>query len=256
LYDSCKRTSLCPVRRASYTLEAAVIIPLLAGFFVAILFFFRVLQVETQVQAALDYASRKTACEAGTVSSDAALQVSAEAYFRKELSKYSLPGKYVNGGSKAVSLLGSTYADNYVTLRASYTMKVPIKFFGWKGFIVSQGSKVHKWTGDREDGEKTDYVYVTESGTVYHRNRSCTYLDLSIQTVNKSSVGSRRNKSGNIYYACSDCAAGKTVTGLVYITNYGTCYHTKVSCSGLKRTIYLIPITEAGSKRACSKCGG
>jgi hypothetical protein len=256
LYKSCKRVSLCPARRASYTLEAAVILPLLAGFFVAILFFFRVLQVETQVQEALDYASRKTACEASIVSSDTALQVSAEAFFRKELSKYSLPDKYVNGGSAGVSLLGSTYEDNYVTLRATYTMKVPIEFFGWTGLVVAQGSKVHKWTGDRDDGKKTDYVYVTEHGTVYHRDRKCSYLDLSIQAVNMSAVVGLRNKSGNKYYACSDCAAGKTVTGLIYITNYGTCYHANVSCSGLKRTIYLIPITEVGSKGPCSKCGG
>jgi Flp pilus assembly protein TadG len=228
----------------------------MAGFFVAILFFFRVLQVETQVQEALDYASRKTACEAAIVSSGTALHVSAEAYFRKEFSQYSLPNTYIKGGSKAVSLLGSTYENNYVTLKATYTMKVPIEFFGWKGFVVAQGSKVHKWIGDRDDGEKTDYVYVTERGTVYHRDRKCNYLDLSIQTVNMSAVSSKRNKNGNIYYACSDCAAGKTVTGNVYITNYGTCYHTKASCSGLKRTIYLIPVTEAGSKRACSKCGG
>jgi hypothetical protein len=256
LYVSCKRTSPCPRRKASYTLEAAVILPLLAGFFVAILFFFRVLQVETQVQEALDYASRKTACEASTVSSAAALQVSAEGYFRKELSQYTLPNKYVSGGNMAISLLGSSYEDNFVTLRATYTMKVPIGFFGWKGFVVAQGSKIHKWTGDRDDGEQTDYVYVTERGTVYHRDRKCSYLDLSIQTVNYSGVDSKRNKNGNKYYACSECSSGKTVAGLVYITNYGTSYHTKVSCSGLKRTINLIPITEVGSKGACSKCGG
>jgi hypothetical protein len=233
-----------------------VILPLLAGFFVAILFFFRVLQVEVQVQEALDYASRKTACEACTISSDVALQASAEGFFRKELSQYTLPAKYVRGGSVGISLLGSSYENNMVSLRATYTMKVPIGFFGWKGVVVAQGSQVHKWTGDRDDGEQTDYVYVTETGTVYHRNRNCSYLDLSIQSVNMANIGSLRSKNGNKYYACSDCAAGKTTSGSVYITNYGTCYHTKLSCSGLKRTVYLIPITEVGSKGPCSRCGG
>ena len=45
-----KKTSLCSRHKGSYTLEAAVIIPILAFFFVTILFFFRVLQVQTQVQ--------------------------------------------------------------------------------------------------------------------------------------------------------------------------------------------------------------
>jgi hypothetical protein len=233
-----------------------VILPLLAGFFATILFFFRVLQVETQVQEALDYASRKTACEASTVSSDAALQVSAEGYFRKELAQYTLPGKYVSGGTLGISLLGSTYEDNKVSLNATYTMKVPIGFFGWKGVVISQGSQVHKWTGDRDDREQTDYVYVTERGTVYHLDRKCNYLDLSIQTVNLANIASLRNKNGNIYYECSDCAARKTTSGIVYITNYGTCYHAKLSCSGLKRTISMIPLSEVGSRRPCSKCGG
>ena len=80
-----KKTSLCSRHKGSYTLEAAVIIPILAFFFVTILFFFRVLQVQTQVQEALDYAGRKTACVASSVSSEAGLFTSAEGYFRKEL---------------------------------------------------------------------------------------------------------------------------------------------------------------------------
>jgi hypothetical protein len=135
-------------------------------------------------------------------------------------------------------------------------MKVPIGFFGWKGVVISQGSQVHKWTGDRDDREQTDYVYVTERGTVYHLDRKCNYLDLSIQTVNLANIASLRNKNGNIYYECSDCAARKTTSGIVYITNYGTCYHAKLSCSGLKRTISMIPLSEVGSRRPCSKCGG
>lgn len=77
--------------KGSYTLEAAVIIPVAAVFFLTLLFFFRVLQIQTEVQEALNYASRKTACEASAVSSQTGLLVSAEAYFRKELGTYSLP---------------------------------------------------------------------------------------------------------------------------------------------------------------------
>jgi hypothetical protein len=251
-----KKTSPCARRQASYTLEAAVILPLLAGFFVAILFFFRVLQVETQVQEALDYASRKTACEASAVSSEVALHASAEGYFRKELGQYTLPGKYVYGGSIGISLLGSTYEGNEVCLRATYTMKLPVAFFGWKGVMLAQGSTVHKWTGDRDDGQQEDYVYITETGTVYHRSRQCSYLDLSIRAANYADLSGLRNKSGHKYYECSDCAAKIPASGLVYITDYGTCYHVELSCSGLKRTVYLIPLSEVGTRAPCSRCGG
>jgi hypothetical protein len=184
------------------------------------------------------------------------LRVSAEGYFRKELAQYTLPGKYVSGGSVGISLLGSSYEGSEVSLHATYTMKLPIAFFGWKGFVVGQESAVHKWIGDRDDGQQTDYVYVTETGSVYHRNRNCSYLDLSIRTANRANVDRMRNKSGHKYYACSDCAAKNTTSALVYITDYGTCYHTNLSCSGLKRTVYLVALSEVGSKGPCSRCGG
>ena len=79
----CQKASLCSFFKGSYTLEAAVIIPVAAVFFLTLLFFFRVLQIQTEVQEALNYASRKTACEASAVSSQTGLLVSAEAYFRK-----------------------------------------------------------------------------------------------------------------------------------------------------------------------------
>ena len=48
-------------QKASFTLEAAVVIPLVTGFFVVLLMFFRILQIQTQVQEALVMAGRKTA---------------------------------------------------------------------------------------------------------------------------------------------------------------------------------------------------
>lgn len=250
-----KKASLYPLFRGSYTLEAAVIIPVLAMFFVTILFFFRVLQVQTQVQEALDYASRKTACEASAINSQAGLLVSAEAYFLKELNRYDLPQKYVYGGKKAIVLLQSDFFGSYIDLRADYYMKIPVSFFKIKGLTIHQASKCHKWIGDREDTDEVDYVYVTEHGTVYHISRKCHYLDLSIQTVATAQIQAKRNKNNHKYYACSECAAKNTGTGVMYITDYGTCYHTSLSCSGLKRTIYLVRLDEVGDKGPCGKCG-
>jgi hypothetical protein len=227
-----------------------------AGFFVAILFFFRVLQVQTQVQESLDYASRKTACEASLVSSESGLSGSAEVFFRKELNSYTLPASCIKGGTAGISLRSSSSSDVYVTLQAVYRVKLPIPFFHLQGIAVTQNSKSHKWTGDRGDLAEDTYVYVTENGTVYHRSRDCSYLDLSIQSVQAADLAGLRNKNAHKYNACKDCVAKNAASGVVYITDYGTCYHIRVSCSGLKRTIYLIPLSEVGTKGACSKCGG
>ena len=42
----CQKASLCSFFKGSYTLEAAVIIPVAAVFFLTLLFFFRVLQIQ------------------------------------------------------------------------------------------------------------------------------------------------------------------------------------------------------------------
>ena len=206
------------------------------------------------MQEALNYASRKTACEASAVESPIALRASAEAYFRKELSQYQLPEKYVKGGGIGFSLLRSDMSGQYVDIETDYFIKLPINFFSVKGMHISQSSKSKKWTGDRENGGTEDYVYVTETGTVYHRNRNCSYLDLTIQAVNYAQIAGLRNKNGHKYYACSECVANNDALSVVYITDYGTCYHSDLSCSGLKRTIYMIPISEVGGKGPCSKC--
>lgn len=251
-----KKTSLCIRKKASYTLEAAIVIPFVAAFFVSVLFFFRVLQIETQVQEALDYASRKSACEASVVNSGPVLMASAEAYFLKGLQDYELPAHYVSGGKVGISLLRSDVSDCYINLQADYHIKLPINFFTVRGIMISQSSKSRKWTGDRDSGQEEDYVYVTETGTVYHRDRMCSYLDLSIQTVNSGNLEGLRNRGGHKYYPCAECAAKNKAGNTVYITDYGTCYHVSLSCSGLKRTIYMIPLSEVGGKGPCSKCGG
>lgn len=114
----------------------------------------------------------------------------------------------------------------------------------------------HAWVGythEGETGEKEEpYVYITETGTVYHKNRGCSYLNPSIRQV--QSVEEVRNKGGGIYYACPLCGASRG-RGPYFITDYGTAYHTSTSCSGLKRTIYRVKLSEVGGRGACNKCG-
>lgn len=233
-----------------------MVLPLIAGFFVAVLFFFRVLQIQTGVQQALYYAGRKTASEASVVHSQTALLASAEVYFLSELQKCSYVEQFVSGGRIWISPVRSDVSGSFIELKADYFVKLPIDFFTVKGFAVSQQCKSRKWTGDRDDNDLEDYVYVTENGTVYHKSRSCSYLDLSIQGAAAGQVEDKRNKNGHKYYACSECAAENESPEIVYITDYGTCYHQSLACSSLKRTVFMIPLSQIGGRGACSKCGG
>ena len=127
--NCCKKAFLHIRSKGSYTLEMAVVLPLVTAFMVSILFFFRVLQVQTQVQEALVYASRQTAAQASIGDSSAALFASAEMQFRKELQQHKEYRHYVSESSGGVSLLLSDFEGPEITLRADYYIKLPITIF-------------------------------------------------------------------------------------------------------------------------------
>lgn len=250
----CKKAFLHIRVKASYTLEMAVVLPLVAAFLTSVLFFFRVLQVQTQVQAALVYTSREVAAEASMIDSQAALLASAEALVRKELKNHREYQRYVGSKALGISLIGSDLSGPEIVLRADYFVKLPIQFFKIRGVHISQASVSRKWTGDNDRWNSIDYVYITEHGTVYHECRNCKYLDLSIRMVEYAEIGHLRNENKHKYSACNQCVANNKHDLQVYITNYGTCYHSSLSCSGLKRTVYLVPKSDVGNKGPCSKC--
>lgn len=251
-------TPLCTCRKASYTLEAVVVFPLMAAFLVLLLFFFRMMQVETKVQSALIYAGRSAAVISSVTSSDAAALAAAKAIFDKEVADDLYVRKYVQGKSMGIVLTESKVSDTYIGLRATYRVKYPIGIFGTKVFTLVAESKNRRWNGKEEGNEKADYdgyVYCTPNGTVYHLKKDCAYLDLSIHSTAYSNITSIRNKNGHKYNACSRCVDKDKTNSVVYITDYGTCFHLVLSCSGLKRTVYKVKWAEVSDKKACSKCG-
>jgi uncharacterized CHY-type Zn-finger protein len=240
--------------KASFTLEAAVILPLVAAFLAVILFWFRVLEVETEVYAALNYASRQTAA-AGTLSeNDSAELVLAEGFFLSKLSQAGTAGNYLSSTQKKLLLTNSVLDGDYVDLIADYRIKLPVAFFSVKDIHIRQESKSRKWTGSKPDDADGVYVYVTETGTVYHLTKECKYLDLSIRRVDPADLVSLRNVSVHKYYECEHCAEKNTENETVYVTDYGDAFHYSVECSGLKRSIYVVLKSEVGEKKLCSKC--
>ena len=103
-----KGTPQCLRLSAVFTLEAAVVMPVLACFFVSVLFFFRIMQIQLEVQRALDDTGRKLAVCATTVSSDgAALPGMAEALLLREMADRTEAETYITGGQFGISLIGS-----------------------------------------------------------------------------------------------------------------------------------------------------
>ncbi len=155
--------------------------------------------------------------------------------------------RYVKHGVSGVQFLGSEIGEEYIVLRVSYAME----HLGTRSFTIRKRA----YTGAAREDTETDavraedaYVYVTDNQAVYHMTRRCSYLTLQIQ------ASTLEQAKHNGYDMCAFC--GKDVQGRqVYVTNEGDRYHSSLTCSGLKRTVYRKKKSEVTGLAACSRCG-
>lgn len=132
---------------------------------------------------------------------------------------------------------------------------------GFFPFRMANRYHAHLWNGydivgnSGENEEELITVYVAETGKVYHRDRNCTHLCLSIQEIIAGTQGNYRNENGRRYSECEKCRGG-TDEGVLYIAREGDSYHYSRDCSGLKRTVFAILLKDAEDYRPCSRCSG
>ena len=240
-------------RKGSYSIEAAVALPVFMGFVVCILFFIRFLMIGWTIDTSLTEAVDTIAVS----DPDPSVFAAGALFYGKLLSGDVKLDGVVVGGPAGVVLAESSVDGKDITLTAAYRVNLPIKLFFRNGFFVYQKKSARIWNGydPHEGGEDGEYVYVTPRGVAYHRSRSCPYIDPSIRSVSLTEVSQKRNNSDHRYGLCPMCK--KKVKDVVYITSWGECYHGDVTCSGLKRTVNMIKLAEAESRyHACPKCGG
>ncbi len=262
----------------SLTLEAMMGLPLLIFVFFMLCGFFSVINIEAKVKTAINEtagdvahyyyavdqlkndltAEKEVVSEMGKSIPWELLNFAVtETEVRKKLQNQTLFDKWIKGGASGISLLGSYYdtEKNEAVIRASYTVKLPFFSIFSGGISLSDTVYRRAWIG--KTAEKTEeceeYVYITETGTVYHKSPACTHLKLSIRRENRDGIPDLRNESGGKYVPCEYCGNEETET--VYITDYGTCYHSNRNCSGLKRSIRRIRLSEIGTRDLCQRCG-
>lgn len=271
--------------RASMTVEAAFVLPLsfYAMFVFLALFFF--LQIQLQVQCELTELSQKlvrygavhgyiknSSAEgtegllkewgfdriAGTITDSLYLTVEMEGLMKEEPLL-----RFVRNGTDGFAFTGSEiYGGNgEIDLIVSYAFQLPGGFFSFWEMPVVQRVRTRAFQGDGRQGEAAEttqqenLVFVTEKGEVYHTNKYCTYLKASVRRVLYSGLEQERNASGGIYYPCKICDE-EPVGAYVYITPYGTCFHTSITCREIYKNVLTLTLSEAEEKgmRKCSKC--
>lgn len=281
-----KRTFLC----ASMSIEAALVLPVFLFFALAFTNFLLLLSLQAEMQLSMEEVARNLGKKAyfaahteellqevGEEAGEAAQEAGAFSAAINSLTVKALlldgplqetvNRSQIKGGTEGLYLYHSSYdaQEGILDIIVNYTYRIPFlpAAIGDLRFVQRCRSRV--WTGKElkdsnafgegaASGEAR--VYVTPYGTVYHTSKECSYLTLSVKAKPFAEVESARNLEGKKYYCCTDCCRAGQSYETVYVTNYGTMYHSDLNCSGLKRTVEEVALSQVGALPACPRCGG
>lgn len=251
-----ERASLFTSFRGSVAVEAALVLPIFFFAVCCICYLLEIMSLQMDVRAATDSVSREIAKEVYSIPAVRPAKVKADVV--ELIGKERLDGSIVEGGSEGLDFSGTIVSakNGVIHMNVKYEVILPFSMFGKLTLSFQEKFSVKGWTGYVGDGfasGREEMVYITDNGIVYHRDSHCTYLDLSIQMVDKNAVGDMRNEGHEKYYPCERC--GGEIGSRVYITRQGNRYHSTLGCSGLKRSVYAVPISEVQGKGVCSRCG-
>ncbi len=253
--------------RGSLTVEAAMVVPIFLFALISLIYLNEAIRTSDIVAQRLHQNARKMAVYA--YAADKAVP----GIEMGSLGGIAVSYAYVDGDvskclhkegalSPGITWLRSEVMKNdIIDLVAQEQMKLPYDFMGALGLSITDRARVHAFTGfdpmhgmTEEAGGDEEIVYITPSGSVYHRSRNCSHLKVTPKPVGSDSLGALRNSSGGKYYECEYCAS-KKAQGVYYVTAYGDRYHTSLDCQGLKRDVIAVPVSKAGGRGPCKTCG-
>ena len=266
-----------PSLKGSMTLEASIILPF---FLLAILSFFsfmEMLEFQNGITMALrdagmtmgaygyayEYMVEGGEIDLGGIVPNVALSYG---YTGKHVEDF-LGLHYMDGAEKDLGLSTIHYynssimeENDVIDLVATFSMEPRFNLLGLPKVNMIGRYYGRAWTGYHPGGESAEIqpeknVYVTQDGEVYHLSRYCSHLQITIMSCTDENVHSKRNEDGESYRACLFCGYQKK-KGKYYITSDGDCFHKDINCSGLKRTIDVVPLSAVQGRAACSRCGG
>ena len=266
-------------RNASLTVEASVAFPV---FFFAVMYLlqmFAVLRAELVIaEAGIASARDAAAFSYAAERLEDGENVAAEklfALFDKKLVKdaaftavfYGRCDAEVMQYSGVAQKLGGMWvttetSEETVRLTVYYRVRPVNPLFPDRASYYRQRFVYRNWTGvgkqkvqETVENAADQVAYLAENATVYHLDKTCTYIKIKATAVMAEKIGNERNASGAKYYACEFCEPVLMENGTVYITKYGTRYHAVSSCSAIRRTPGECALEEAKAKYpACKKC--
>lgn len=266
LIKACKRAPLLPsfCLKGSMALEGCLVLPLFLFFMATLLYGIEMVRFQSDVYEAVHqtgsaicfYAYTEEYGKTGS-GNDTGM---AQEEIKRRLGEQNLPFLCVEGGEGGMRIDTREAGEGNLEIRIAYRMKpfiwrLPVgnitindRYYG-HGFVGYTG-------GDGPGSWKEEaYVYITPFGTRYHLTEGCRYLRVQIQAVMGEELSEIRNGSGGKYYPCGEC--GPDGKGLVYLTEWGDRYHGRSDCPSIKRTVYIVTLSEAEAegRSVCRSCG-
>ena len=277
-----RNVSLFPSFQGSITVETAFALPLFLIFCIQLISLISLIQLHSAMEMGLHQEVSQLSLKAyayekvGVDTEEVLVDLLGDLYLKEQVirrvGKEYLDHSMIEGGSEGIhisyggngNLLGTGNGNggqDEIEVTLTYQVKPVVDILGFSGFSMANRCCMKAWTGYRQPAAETEstaaseeFVYITENGTVYHKSRGCSHLTLSIREVEKDRLGSLRNEDGGKYYACEYC--GGEEEAAVFITDQGNRYHTSLTCGGLKRTIYVVRLSETRGRGPCSRCAG
>ncbi|XCP85449.1 pilus assembly protein [Roseburia hominis] len=243
----------------SITVEAVFCVPLFFYAAICLIWLLEILAIQDAVRSGMQEAGKRMAEKVYEI--PVMMPVQLQRDIVASIGAERLDRSLVEGGSSGLDC-GKSYmipGTGILEIKVVYQVRLPIPVFVIEPIKYQETMRIKGWNGYSKAGfmERSDptVVYITETGIVYHRNYHCTYLEPSVRMVPLDAVEGLRNESQGKYHACERCMRRHGASGMVYITEYGNRYHSTLECSGIKRTVYAVPISEVRGRGACSKCG-
>ncbi len=265
---------------AGMTVEASVILPLFLFFFINLSSVIEMIRLHGNLELALWQTGNKMSV-AGYILEDVLEEQTtheqSDTILKNEIGDIAFSYSYVKG--EVLDYLGEHYlessplahgvnslqfleseiftGDDCFEVVMTYPVAPWMRLEGVHPFRMVNRYYGHIWSGysipGAENGLSSQTVYIAENGEVYHENRDCTHLMLTIKEVAYCNVDMERNGSGGKYTRCELCARGITPES-VYIGVEGDRYHYDRGCSGLKRTVFSAHLSEVEEYPPCSRC--
>lgn len=247
-------------RKGSLTVEAVLILPFFFLVCMALFCFSGVYAAQTEITVRLEAEAERAAvysCGYGALRDGGAWQETAYAAVQNSTVGWAALQMKDNPWAAGVNLSGSVMDEECISFAASYRFSPWVSFPGLGNWMMLAAAEVYPWVGDSGEwgaGGSEEMVYVSNNREAYHTHGDCSYLDIHVREVSRGQAGTVRNDSGSRYRPCDKCCKGAGATESVYVTGRGTHYHSTLSCSGLARSVRLVPRSEVAGLPLCSRC--